>query len=132
MGDLTKNFSKREFMCKCGCGQSDIDVEFVNTLQEVRDEATKLSGKDFKMPIMSGYRCPKHNNNVSSTGGTGPHTTGCAVDVPCSGNDSHTLLRAALSKGITGVGVKQKGPHKGRFLHLDTLTKGPRPWVWSY
>ena len=26
MGDLTKNFSRSEFACKCGCGFDDIDL----------------------------------------------------------------------------------------------------------
>ncbi len=126
MGDLTKNFSSYEFKCKCGCGKSDMNRRFIETLQAIRDEYGK------PIIITSGYRCPDHNSRVSSTGKTGPHTTGKAVDIAVSGNDAHKLLAVAIFNGMSGIGVKQKGPHDGRFLHLDTLTSGPRPWVWSY
>lgn len=126
MGDLTANFSSAEFACQCGCDCADMDAEFMGRLQAVREAYGK------PMRITSGYRCPTHNSNVSSTGENGPHTTGRAADVAVSGNDAHRLLAIALEQGMTGVGVKQKGPHGGRFIHLDNLTEGARPWCWSY
>ena len=33
------------------------------------------------LQITSAYRCPSHNDSVSSTGMAGPHTTGLAVDI---------------------------------------------------
>lgn len=125
MGDLTKNFSKSEFKCKC-CGKVHMDEAFVGMLQEIRDEV------GFPIRITSGYRCPKHNSRVSSTGRSGPHTTGMAADIAVHGVQAHAVLRAALKVGMSGIGVKQKGPHSSRFLHLDSLTTNPRPWVWSY
>lgn len=87
------------------------------------------------MRLTSAYRCPEHNMQCSSTGPVGPHTTGKAVDVAVSGADAHELLALALHFGFAGVGVKQRGSHKSRFLHLDTLDQGPgrpRPTVWGY
>ncbi len=64
------------------------------------------------------------------------HTTGQAVDVSVSGGPAYELLGIALEEGFTGIGVKQKGAHKGRFLHLDDLEYKPgehiRPTIWSY
>ena len=58
------------------------------------------------MPITSGYRCPLHNSNVSSTGLRGPHVTGKAADIAVMGEDAHRLLRIALADPvITGVGI---------------------------
>jgi uncharacterized protein YcbK (DUF882 family) len=58
MGDLTENFSRKEFACKCGCGFDEIDERLVNRLQVIRD----ISGLPIK--INSGCRCQKHNKDV--------------------------------------------------------------------
>ncbi|WKD48938.1 hypothetical protein [Microbulbifer spongiae] len=64
------------------------------------------------------------------------HTTGQAVDVSVTGGRAYELLGIPTEEGFTGIGVKQHGPHKGRFLHLDDLEPIPgkrtRPTVWSY
>ena len=41
MGDLTKNFNRFEFACKCGCGFDDIDLKVVQALQKLRDKLDK-------------------------------------------------------------------------------------------
>lgn len=84
------------------------------------------------MSLSSAYRCAAHNAAVSSTGTDGPHTTGRAVDVLVSGPEAFKLIQLAVSRGFTGIGVKQKGD--GRFIHLDDLPDGshPRPRIWSY
>jgi len=102
-------------------------MEKVETLRVVYDKPMKVN---------SAARCPAYNEKVSSTGRTGPHTTGHAIDIGVSGSDAHFLLRIAMKYGnFTGVGVSQKGPHEKRFLHFDDLTANvgqPRPWIWSY
>jgi len=124
----TKNFSSAELQCKCGCGGNEMKPDFLNKLQTMRDEFKK------PMRINSGFRCSKHDANVSSSkiAGRGPHTTGHAVDVGISGSDALLLVELAVKNGMTGIGIKQKG--KGRFCHFDDLTDeaGPRPWIWSY
>lgn len=120
-------FSVAEFACKCGCGQNLIDHQFVTELDELRHRS------GITMTIPSGYRCPKHNANVSSTGRTGPHTTGRAVDVAVDRGNAYKLLKIAMEMGFTGIGIQQKGG--GRFIHLDNLPNGPgqpRPTLWSY
>lgn len=104
-----------------------MDLDFMDRLGKLRAAFGK------PMPVSSGYRCPEHNARVSSTGATGPHTTGRAVDVQISGKDAFKLLSLAAYFGITGIGVNQKGPHAKRFIHLDTLPEGgKRPATWSY
>lgn len=119
------NFSPEEFRCK-GSGRMEMNVDFLDRLQALRTAFGK------PMIITSGYRSPEHNKAVSSTGSDGPHTTGRAVDVAVSGADAVKLVGLAIQMGFTGIGVKQKGPHAGRFIHLDDLTAGPRPGMWSY
>lgn len=58
MGDLTRNFNRSEFACKCGCGLDSIDPTLVNMLQDSRD-ATALTYE-----IVSGCRCKKRNSQV--------------------------------------------------------------------
>lgn len=92
--------------------------------------------------LSSAYRCPEYNSEVSSTGLTGPHTTGKAVDIPVWGEEalellSIILLQATTGRGLgIGIGLKQHGPYHKRFIHLDTLrddeTEGPRPFIWTY
>lgn len=117
-----KNFSEAEFMCKCGCGEALMDDDFMVELQMLRD----IVG--FALSINSGYRCPAHNDKVSSTGLDGPHTTGKTVDLGVDRQKAHKVLQTAFSMGFKGVGVAQKG--SGRFIHLDNARL--KPTVWSY
>lgn len=121
-----EHFSPSEMMCRCGCGQTVVDREFMDRLEALRADYGKA------MPVTSGYRCPKHNQSVSSTGATGPHTTGRAVDIAVRGFDDVTLLIClARTHGFTGIGINQKG--EGRFIHLDDLAEPyPRPSLWTY
>ena len=83
--------------------------------------------------LSSAYRCPDHNAKVSSTGRTGPHTTGKAVDIRCSGDIAYRVLTLAAELGFRGIGVSQKGNHGSRFIHIDDIEDETiRPWVWSY
>jgi len=118
-------FTRDEFECQCGCGEAEMSAVFIGKLQQTR------TGYGKPMPITSGYRCPDHNANVSSTGRDGPHTTGRAVDIAVSHADAKRLLSFGLIY-FSGIGVKQKG--SGRFLHFDDLEAPafPRPNVWSY
>ena len=123
---LAEHFTLDELKCK-HCGKYVVNTEFANRLEALRKVYDK------PMIISSWYRCPEHNANVSSTGKTGPHTTGRAVDVLVSGSDCLKLIEIALGLGFTGFGISQKG--STRFLHLDDLENGagqPRPWIWSY
>jgi len=125
--DEYENFTEDEFRCQCGCGETNMDPDFMYSLQSLR----RSYGKG--MTVTSGYRCPEHNNRVSSTGLGGPHTTGKAADIAVQRGDAYELLKLAVLHPFTGYGINQKG--HGRFIHLDTLRvkEGhPRPTVWSY
>ena len=123
---LYPNFSETEMRCKCGCGRADMDPGFMAWLQRLRGQYRQ------PMIVNSALRCSDHNTQVSSTGRTGPHTTGKAIDIGVSRSDAHRLLSLACSTGVSGIGVKQTG--SGRFLHLDMLQpdEGPRPNLWGY
>ena len=134
-------FTPDEFRCQ-GTGDLLVCPRFMDRLVRVRIKA------GFAFPVNSGYRAPTHNQQVSSTGLTGPHTGGKlppdidpatiergAVDIGVLGGKALALIGLASEEGFSGIGVKQKGPHSGRFIHLDNLPDAPgqpRPWVWSY
>lgn len=120
-----KHFKLEEFSCK-HCGENKMNEDFIWKLDDLRHRC------GFALNITSGYRCPEHNNRVSSTGLYGPHTTGRAVDIGVRGGLALIVLRNALNMQFTGFGVDQKGP--SRFLHLDDLPleSYPRPAIWTY
>ena len=125
---MTDHFTDDELKCKCGCGVLGMDASFMDRIENLRVAFDK------PMSVSSGYRCPTHNSNQSSTGKTGPHTTGKAIDIHVFGEEAYTLLLLAMQMGFTGVGVRQKGGHLSRFIHIDDLqpNEHPRPRVWSY
>lgn len=124
------HFSKSEFDCKCGCGGNEMDEMFILKLDTMRE----LLG--FPLRVTSGYRCPAYNDRISSTGTTGPHTTGHAADLAVFGRQAYSVLAQAMQTGyMTGIGPKQSGAHASRFIHLDDLEPNNgryRPTVWTY
>lgn len=124
-----QHFRPGEFACKCGkCGSTGEEMEmgFVTALDLIRGRL------GFPLVITSGYRCPAYNDRISTTGMRGPHTTGRAADVGISGEQAHQLITESRL-AMSGIGVHQKGPHTGRFIHLDNLGRPrPRPNIWSY
>lgn len=127
-------FTPKEFVCKCRyCpgstpqGVAEImDKAFVGRLYLLR---MRLGSG---ITITSGYRCPAHNATVSSTGRSGPHTTGHAADLDLNRERGFHILKWLEELGFTGIGFQQKG--NGRFIHLDDLSAPahPRPTIWSY
>lgn len=55
IGDISKNFSRSEFECKCGCGFDTVDVELSNVMQVLRDHFGR------PVHVTSGNRCFTHN-----------------------------------------------------------------------
>ncbi|KKM28197.1 hypothetical protein LCGC14_1567150 [marine sediment metagenome] len=130
---ITKHFNEDELRCQCGCGRMEFSDKAVRFLEALRGRYGRA------IRINSGYRCPEHNDSVSSTGPNGPHTVtanqNITVDIQISGEAVAKLLYHAINLGFTGIGVKQKGNHAGRFIHLDMIMpagRHPRPRVWSY
>ena len=123
---MTPKFTAAELTCKCGCGMLP-ERSVMDKIESLRNQL----GVPF--PVTSAARCPAYNAKVSSTGATGPHTTGRAIDIAVGQDKALALVRAALFAGFTGVGVQGKGA--GRFIHLDDLPNtatSPRPRLWSY
>ena len=120
-------FTEQELACK-GTDECDMHPEFMDKLIAVREDYNE------PMIITSGYRHLAYNDTIGGAKNS-PHLYGRAVDVKVVGGDALELIGAALRHGMTGIGVKQRGDHDRRFIHLDDMPQSdthPRPWIWSY
>lgn len=79
MGDLTRNLSRSEFECKCGCGFAAADHALVEILQEVRDRFEVTYKQAKPLVITSACRCPQHNQAVGGAKKS-KHMLGIAAD----------------------------------------------------
>ena len=118
-----RNFTQDELMCKCGCGDLQMEDDFLEALQGIRDEVGP-------MVITSAYRCPQHKVEAKKSS-PGSHSKGVAVDVGIEGERALALVHNALEYGMDGIGVSQR-EGKPRFIHLDQLIAPYRPRIWSY
>lgn len=108
MGDLTLNFSRAEFACKCGCGLCIADHELVDSLQLIRHTLGPVK-------ITSATRCRTHNEAVGG-GISSQHLLGLAADIEVPG-----VVPSVVSAFITemagptrwGVGIYNS------FVHMD-------------
>lgn len=119
MGDLSKNFSKSEFACRC-CGVCDIDPDLVIALQELRNIVGHA------IFVNSGYRCEKHNAEVGGSPRS-QHMEGTAADIRCNEVSFNALYRYVTQiKAFLNGGIGLY-PDKG-FIHVDI---GPKR-SWAY
>ena len=86
MGDLSRNFSRSEFECKCGCGEAEVSPLLIEQLQKLRD----YTGEPIR--ITSGRRCEAHNAAVGGAKNS-QHLLGLAADISVSRWSADDLLR---------------------------------------
>ncbi len=114
--NLSDNFKRSEFACKCGkCDYDTVDAELVVVLQSLREH--------FKSPVIitSGNRCPAHNSNVGGSKSS-YHIRGRAADIQIK----------EVSPIVVQSYLKETYPNKfgigcyALFTHIDTRTKAGR------
>lgn len=75
-GDLSRNFSRHEFTCRCGCGFDTVDADLLHLLQvEIRDYYNR------PVTILSGCRCFQHNLNTPGAARDSMHMEAKAADI---------------------------------------------------
>lgn len=128
MGDLSKNWSRKEFACKCGCGFDTVDHELITVLQDVIDHFAYLHPDDaVRGHINSGCRCDTHNRKIGGSSRS-QHVRGRAADFRVS------VAGVDLPADLIADYLEQKYPDKygiGRYdgrTHVDTRTNGPARW----
>ncbi len=119
MGDLTKNFSRNEFSCSCGCGQNAIQLELVAKLQIARNEFGPIT-------ITSGVRCGEHNQRVGGHK-TSSHLNGWAADLHC----FHSTYRFQLVEALRMAGFSRFGMAIS-FIHVDCDPNKTPGVIWLY
>ncbi len=81
---LTKNFSKSEFECSCGC---EMPLEVLHQVQKVANQLQVLRTETGKsITVNSAYRCFKHNKAVGGVSSS-QHILGKAADIVIKGED---------------------------------------------
>lgn len=120
MGDLTRNFSRWEFACRCGCGLDDIRMELVEMFQIARD----ILGEPIN--ITNGIRCPVHNLAVGGKPDSS-HPPGWAADAEIPRpSDRYRYYHAFHKAGFRRFG------HGHGFMHGDCDPNKPSPRIWLY
>lgn len=117
MGDLSKNFSTREFECPC-CGKVKVSPRLVAALQRFRDML------DRPIYIISGYRCKKYNKLVRGVKAS-QHLKGFAADIKTGQSPVELAPYAQSVREFRegGIGVYVWG------LHVDVRQIGhPARW----
>ena len=105
MGDLSKHFSAKEFVCKCGIQHDTIiNPELIEKLEKLYD----LLGAT-AIYINSGFRCPEYSRSVGGYKNDA-HTKGIAADICCKSKDgtyytAEDIAEAAERVGFTGIGI---------------------------
>ncbi len=127
MGDTTRDFSRWEFACRCGCGFKDPHPLLVAGLQELRD---RLGAS---IAVNSGCRCQAHNRTAGGSAGSYhlPDLAGWgrAADITADA-PLEEIYAAALSvpqfyRGGIGVYFDDGGPR----VHVDVRPEGRARWA---
>lgn len=108
MGDLSANFSRSEFACKCGCGFQTVDVDLLAIIETVRCKYRK------PVIINSACRCDEHNENIGGSYGS-KHKQGIAADIVVKGVDPATVYTYLDDMYPTSYGI---GKYES-FTHID-------------
>ena len=146
MGDLTKDISRSEIICRCGCGLDRADPELLDKLQQVRDIIQKdwkyylahttnktlaeleQNWKDVPMEFVSVCRCANHNKAEGGVSGSAhtPQNDGFtkAADISCTEGTYRFFLLQALIK----IGFLRIEP-KSTWIHADIDMNKPHPCV---
>ncbi len=96
---LSKNFSKSEFMCSCGC---EMPKEVLNNVQKLANQLQIIRNKvNVPITINSAYRCPKHNSIIGGAKSS-QHLQGKASDIVIEGysnDDVADLIEELIASG---------------------------------
>jgi len=116
MGDISKNFDKSEFVCKCGCGKYNLNPVLLDALQRLRDYI------GYPIYINSGCRCEKHNKVVGGVKNS-LHVRGKAADIRVDELSPQELAKSAMEiKEFRdgGIGIYTN------FVHVDVRGRKAR------
>jgi uncharacterized protein YcbK (DUF882 family) len=108
-------FKRKEFACKCGCGQNVVDAELLKVLDDLRSHFDNL------VIIKSGNRCIKYNKKVGGAKKS-KHIKGIAADIRVKyifPKQVYKYLNEKYSKKY-GLGIYKT------WVHIDVRTNKAR------
>lgn len=118
MGDLSKNFSRSEFVCNCGCGFDTVDAELIMVLQDISDTFGAM------IQVSGGNRCAFRNAGTEGAAKDSLHMDGKAADFRCRGIGPAIVYNFLNDKYPNKYGI---GLYPDR-VHIDVRKKRAR---WS-
>ena len=128
MGDLSKNFSRLEVQCPCGCGANLINPFLIEKLQKVRN----IIGRP--IIITSGVRCEFYNASIKASMNSShipdDHGIGNVVDIACTNSKDRYELVELAQKFFKRIGISG-GSYRG-FVHLDVDRSKVQEVMWLY
>lgn len=130
MGDLTKNISRHELACHCGCGSDSMDYATINIVQAACDYfAERLHISRVRLRITSAHRCFEYNRKSLAEGGPGSndksqHPQARAMDFSIDGISPADVYAHLVSRYPDQYGF---GKYTD-FTHADARTFGPARW----
>jgi hypothetical protein len=120
---ITKNFSRSEVACKCGCGIDLISLELMCKLQIIRDQYFSVFNEG--LILNCGCRCVQHNDEVGGKPDSAHLTTdkkvGEAVDISCTDSHKRFVLLSLLMVQFNRLEVGDV------WLHADVAKDANHP-----
>ena len=128
MGDLSRDFSRYEIQCSCGCDAKWISPLLIEKLQKVRN----IIGRP--IIITSGVRCGFYNTSIKASMNSShipdSYGMGNAVDIACATSKHRYELIQVAQKFFNRIGIS--GGVYGGFVHLDMDREKVQEVMWVY
>ena len=127
---ITKNISRHELACNCGCGFDSMDVLTIRVVQDVCDHfAETLGVSRVVLRITSAARCLEYNRKPVSEGGPGSsdasqHPKGRAMDFKIDGISPAQVYAYLSAKYPDRYGFGRYDS----FVHCDTRSGPAARW----
>ena len=110
---LTKNFSKSEFDCKCGC---EMPKDVLHQVQKVANQLQVLRDATGKsITVNSAYRCPEHNKAIKGVSSS-QHILGKAADIVVKG------IEPSITFDLVDLLINEGEMLQGGLGNYDTFT----------
>jgi len=116
---LSSNFYRKEFACKCGCGFDTVDLVLIDIMQMIRERFGK------PIVVLSGNRCVAHNASVGGSKAS-QHLRSRACDFYVKDTDLEEVFGycETFMDGWGGLSLYKDE----NFIHLDTRSGPPSRW----
>lgn len=120
---LTKDFTRAEFACPCGCTAQMVDQDLADKLQRIRDAL------GVPLKVTSGYRCVKHNADPKVGGSrSSKHLYGFAADWRTLNRTVNPVALGIIAQAVGFGGIGIYWHPKAAMCHADTRA-GKATWL---